>query len=99
MRELKGFIRGISKKIRFLSKNRFKPPKTSILGEGNTAKKFDFFRENLPAGATNLSRCASKRIFKKRLLLGRLKNCRKVVRYPFALELNSSSLICSKSRF
>ena len=75
MREFKGFIRGIS------PKNRFKSPKTSILGEGHTAKKFDFFRENLTVDATNLSRCASKRILKKDYF-GRLKDCRKVVRCP-----------------
>jgi len=37
-----------------------------------------------------LSRWASKWILKIDYFLGRLKDCRRVVRCPFALELNSS---------
>ena len=40
----------------------------------------------------NLARCASKRT-KNRHLLGRLEDCRKVVRCPFALELNCSNSV------
>jgi len=45
-------------------KNRFKSPKNSILGEGQFAKKFEYFPGKLTVGAINLSRFASKRILK-----------------------------------
>ena len=39
-------------------------PKKSILGEGQFAKKFEYFPGKLIVGAINLSRCASKKILK-----------------------------------